>query len=175
MPGERGRRRLAPPLLPADDARVSTTLWPEGQPPPDATSIDHGGCALIWIVVAGMGVALGIPLVIVGIWFISPAHLIWLDVSLARLPYVETVDYHLNPIYPEDDVTIYLTADVTDAEVIDLFCRVITPEAASRVKSPRDFRMKKGVTWDPPLGVPLTGLQVRQQDGGVEVAPPACP
>jgi hypothetical protein len=74
------------------------------------------------------------------------------------------------PAYPfgehRDSVWMYLTADVADARVADLYGRIITPPAASQVVGPTSFGIMKGV--EPQLGL-AHGSSV-----GTHVSPPTC-
>ena len=119
-----------------------------------------------------VAVALGGMLVLViavwASWYLNAAHAITRRVTDAHLPYVELVDYNID-LTLHETVAIYLTADVTDAQVADLYCRIVTPAAASGVWH---FVMEKGVHWVPPSPPPD---DLRPYSGGTTVEPPACP
>jgi hypothetical protein len=132
------------------------------------------GRALIALAcVRGALIAAGIVAAL-GAWYFSPVRQISERVENAHLAYVELVDYNLNPIYPAESVWIYLSADTTDAEISDLYCRIVTPTAVAQVRFPGHFGMTKGVTWWP------RGVDPRQGgnhgfSGGKRVSLPSCP
>jgi hypothetical protein len=150
---------------------MSGALWTPGSPPPDLPPFRPAE----WLAIALLAVplaAVGVPL---ALWFFSPAHSIYSRVLASRLPYVEVVDYNLNPIYPAESVAIYLRADVTDAQVVDLYCRVVTPEAAAQIRPPGSFHMIKGVRWIPAVPPADDLAPGHGVVGGTTVDPPACP
>jgi hypothetical protein len=103
-------------------------------------------------------------------WHLNAAHSITRMVADAHLPYVEVVDYNID-ITLNETVVIYLTGDVTDAQVADVCCRIVTPAGASGL---RTFAMIKGVHWVPPTPPPDEGWGHRYT-GGTDVEAPACP
>jgi hypothetical protein len=98
-------------------------------------------------------------------------------VRAADLPYVDEVQ--VSPKNPwggkdYDDVFVYLLADVTDAQVIELYCNVVTPAGAAQLR-PGEFSMYKGVTWSPDKSAAPTYGSARGISGGTKVDLPACP
>ena len=149
---------------------MSATLWSPDQPPPERASADPLGCACLGVVAVAIGGILVLVIAVWASWYFNAAHTITRRVADAQLPYVELVDYNIDVTLYET-VAIYLTADVTDAQMADLYCRIVTPATASGV---RHFVMEKGVHWGPPPPPP-DDLMRYGYYGGTTVEPPACP
>ena len=99
------------------------------------------------------------------------------QVRAANLSYVDEVQ--VSPKNPwggkdYDDVVVYLLAGVTDAQVVELYCNVVTPAGAAQLR-PGEFSMYKGVTWWPDKSAAPTYGSARGISGGTKVDLPACP
>ena len=84
----------------------------------------------------------------------------------ASLPYVERVEVAaVNPmkLIHDDNVVVYLSGDVTDEQVRELWCTVVVAADPSRLGSGR-LSLRKGATFGPQGDV----------TGGSPVSPPPC-
>jgi hypothetical protein len=99
------------------------------------------------------------------------------QIRAANLPFVDEVI--LSPKNPwggkdYESVGVYLLADVTEAQVIELYCTVVTPAGAAQLRS-GEFYMYKGVTWGPDKSAAPTYGSARSISGGAKVEIPICP
>jgi hypothetical protein len=100
-------------------------------------------------------------------------------IRAANLPYIDEIDYYPDGFMrvdspPGDSISIYFFADVTEAEVQDLYCNVVTPAAAAELGQYGLF-MHKGGTWFPEKSPGEPDGTRHGLAGGEEVAAPACP